>query len=253
MFCQKWHMARHLYLALCLITTNSFAETGRANAYVDASGIKQDFIYLMGYQALSIGFMYYMPDSVTGWSDNERDELGFRQWKRHIQNPHWDEDHWFINYVLHPYWGGAYYIRGRERGYNKTESFWISVIFSTVYEFAIESFMEEPSVQDLFVTPLAGTAVGIYFEQIRTRIKNKDEPISRSDKMILALTDPLGAMNRTVNSWLGIKDAQQPMAQVGLSLLRSDNGMADQDCPRLQGKCGGQTIDGAALTFKFIW
>ena len=39
-------------------------------------------------------------------------------------------------------WGAGYYIRGRERGVSRKESFWISALYSTVYEFGIESFLE---------------------------------------------------------------------------------------------------------------
>jgi len=252
MLCKQSNIACYFYLALCLICPNSFAQNETSNKPEDLSGIKQDLAYLMGYQVISVGLMYYLPDEVTGWSDNERDQLGFSQWKRHIQSPHWDKDHWVMNYVLHPYWGGGYYIRGRERGFSKTESFWISVLFSTVYEFVVESFMEEPSIQDLFVTPIAGTALGFYFEDIRATIRDKDGPLSRSDKLIMGLTDPLGAMNRQVNSWLGINPDQRVMAQIGLSMMRSGNRTDRFKCRDLQAGCGNN-IDGAALTFKYVW
>jgi hypothetical protein len=252
MLCKQPVIACCFYLALCLTSSNSFAQNGTSNKLTDAAGIKRDLLYLMGYQAISVGFMYYMPESITGWSDNEKDELGVKQWKRHIQNPHWDKDHWVMNYVLHPYWGGAYYIRGRERGFSKTESFWISVLFSTVYEFAVESFMEEPSIQDLFVTPIAGTAVGMYFEEVRYRIKNKGVPLSQKDKIILVLTDPLGAINRQANSWLGIHNEEQARAQLGMSLIRSGSSEDQHNCRTQQTECD-QAINGVGINFNYTW
>ena len=29
--------------------------------------------------------------------------------------PVWDDDEFYLNYILHLYWGATYYMRGRER------------------------------------------------------------------------------------------------------------------------------------------
>jgi hypothetical protein len=52
------------------------AQHGASNEPNDASGIHQGLIYSMGYQVLTIGFMFYMPESITGWIDKEKVELG---------------------------------------------------------------------------------------------------------------------------------------------------------------------------------
>ena len=239
-------------LSACLLTANGFAQNGISYEPEDRSGIKQDLLYLMGYQMIATGIIYYLPEEFSGWSEEEKSALGFQQWKENIQNPVWDSDHWAINYVLHPYWGAGYYIRGRERGFSKADSFWISMLFSTIYEFGFEAILEEPSIQDLIVTPVAGSALGYYFEMIRYRINNKVEPLSLENRLILGLTDPLGALNRKVNSWFGVNSEQQPKAFVGLRFLRSGIGLSEQTCrnPRLE--CG-QKINGAAITLKYRW
>ncbi|WP_367115459.1 DUF3943 domain-containing protein, partial [Marivivens sp.] len=40
-----------------------------------------------------------------------------------MSHPQLDSDDWYINYVVHPYWGGAYYVRARERGYTDRQAF----------------------------------------------------------------------------------------------------------------------------------
>jgi len=243
---------KHMFIAgiclmACLMTTYTFAQDDSPYALEDPSGLKQDLFYLLGYQMLATGVIYYSPEGFSGWSKQEKDQLGFRQWKKNIQTPVWDKDHWGVNYVLHPYWGSAYYIRGRERGFSRTESFWISVLFSTAFEFGFESFMEEPSIQDLIVTPVSGSLLGMIFEMVR-----KDEPLTPRDKLIHGLIDPLGAMNRKVNSWLGVDGNQVARSLIGMRLLRTDSELGGRFCPPSQVQCG-QNINGVEITFRYRW
>jgi hypothetical protein len=244
----KQQLMAGLCITAMLIAFTSSAQTDIPYKSEDRSKIKTDLAYLLGYQLLATGIIYYSPEEFSNWSEEEKDALGIEQWKENIQNPVWDKDHWVVNYVLHPYWGAAYYIRGRERGFSKTGSFWVAVLFSTVYEFGFESFLEEPSIQDLIVTPVAGAALGMYFEIVRNRIRKKQAPLSRSDRVVLGLTDPLGALNRKVGSWFGADSQQQPKALLGLSLLHGSSGVTGQVQPQI-GKV--QKIDGVAITFRY--
>jgi len=109
-----------------------------------------------------------------------------------------------VNYVLHPYWGASYYVRARERGLTKSDSFLFSALLSTVFEFGAEALVEQPSYQDLLVTPIVGSLVGEYwFWPLREGILAKDE-LGTTDKVLLVLTDPLGAINDGVDRLLGI-------------------------------------------------
>lgn len=179
---------------------------GTSAGPTDWPGIRRDFYYFLGYSVVSNAIVFAAPESVSHWTDEEKDELGLEQWLDNIGHLTWDEDDWFINYVTHPYWGAAYYIRARERGLNRTEAFWVSALFSATYEFGIESFLEQPSIQDLIVTPVFGTLLGFWFEDLRMDIRAKGDPYSRGDRALLILTDPLGALNRTVNRWFGINE-----------------------------------------------
>ena len=131
-------------------------------------------------------------------------------WWENVSNPEWDKDDLFINYALHPYWGATYFVRAKERGFSDRESFYYSALLSTLYEFGVEAIFENPSIQDFFVTPIAGYYLGKYFLRIREDIRYKvakTGKLSGRDKLVLALTDPLGSMNRYVDRKLG-KDAQ---------------------------------------------
>jgi hypothetical protein len=165
----------------------------------DYAGLRRDTYYFLGDQFAIIGALYVMPEGVSGWDEESKDDWSVDTWKENVSNIAWDKDDYFINYVLHPYWGASYYVRGRERGLSRNGSFWYSALLSSLYEFGIEAFFEEPSIQDLIVTPVGGALLGEYFMNVREDIYDRVDrrgTLSGKDKMLLALTDPLGTLNR---------------------------------------------------------
>lgn len=218
----------------------------------DWAGMRRDLYHLIGWQVVSVAIMYHAPFEVSNWNEQEKASLGFEQWGDNATDPVWDEDHWAVNYVTHPYWGAGYYIRGRERGFSRRESFWISALYSTVYEFGIESFMEQPSIQDLIVTPVAGTALGFYFEKVRDRIRSRPGPLSLSDRLKLGFTDPLGALNRGVDRLLGIDEEANSNLTIGFRPIRAASQFRMNHDGRYVSIAGGGT-DGYQVTFVYRW
>lgn len=172
----------------------------------DRAGLKRDTWYFLGYQAATIGILYMLPESVSSWSDEQKDGYSMSVWWDNVTNPQIDSDDFYINYLLHPYWGAAYFVRARERGYNNTESFWYSALLSSAYEFGAEALFEEPSIQDLIVTPVVGSLVGRYFMRVRGNIREREAALgyrSTKDKWLSVLTDPLGSLNRQIDKLFG--------------------------------------------------
>jgi hypothetical protein len=170
----------------------------------DWKGIGRDTAYFMGYQMVVAGALWVLPESVTKWTDEQK-RTTLNKWAENVQSATWDHDTWWINYIGHPYWGATYYIRARERGFDEFSSFLYSAFLSSLYEYGIEAFFEQPSYQDLIFTPVGGALVGKFiFEPIRASIKSKTE-LAWSDHLLLILTDPLGAANGLVDRTLGIK------------------------------------------------
>lgn len=105
-----------------------------------------------------------LPEDATAWNRASISQTPmFKRWYRNIfvLNPEWDHDKFIFNYVLHPYAGAAYFMAARSCGF----SFWGSMLYSAAistigWEFGIEAFMERPSYQDLFVTPVIGSIFG---------------------------------------------------------------------------------------------
>jgi hypothetical protein len=182
----------------------------------DRDGALRDAGYFLSYQLVAVGALYLMPQSMSGWTDEEKSNYSFDKWRHNVTHPVFDNDAWYINWILHPYWGGAYYIRARERGLDKTESFWFSTVMSLLWEYGAEALAEPVSITDIVVTPVLGSLLGEYvFAPWRARIRARTGELDWSDKVILTLTDPLGVINAQIDSWFGVKSSVQ-VAPMGL-------------------------------------
>ncbi len=178
----------------------------------DRRGLRRDTWYFLGYQWVTIGILYAAPESISGWTEEQKENHDFSNWWDNVTHPQMDSDDFYINYILHPYWGAAYYVRARERGYDDRQSFWYSVLLSSAYEFGAEALFEEPSIQDIFVTPIVGSLLGAYFMDVRSNIRDREVELGyrrTKDKWLWVLTDPLGALNRRVDRLIGHKTSLQ--------------------------------------------
>jgi len=183
----------------------------------DKAGLIKDTKYFFAYQVTIVGLLYISPQSFSGWSDEQKDEFSFDKYKNNVRHAVWDSDQWDINYIMHPYWGSAYYVRARERGYDENAAFWYSAALSASFEFGFEAFFEEPSLQDIIVTPVAGAFLGMYFMKLRKEIRARHasgEEESWGDAWIMALTDPLGAMNAKTEEWFGDDEQSTQLSPV---------------------------------------
>jgi len=170
----------------------------------DWNGIWRDTGILFGSQFVAAGIIYFMPESVSNWSSEQKRNT-FKKYAENVFDPVVDKDQFYINYVLHPYWGATYYIRGRERGLGKVPSFVYSTLISAMYEFGVECFFEKPSIQDLIVTPAVGSLMGAFlFEPLRDLIKRKQE-LHWYDHAALVVTDPVGVLSLGIEKLFGIK------------------------------------------------
>lgn len=174
------------------------------NRVPDWNGLWRDTGILFGSQVVAAGVTLVLPESVSGWSSEEK-KNSFRKYGDNFIHPVIDNDKFYINYILHPYWGATYYTRARERGFDKKSSFFYSTLISTLYEFGPECFYEKPSIQDLIVTPVAGSLLGAYiFEPWREHVKRKQE-LRWYDHAALIATDPVGVLSLAIEKIFGLK------------------------------------------------
>lgn len=174
----------------------------------DRKGLNKDTYYFVFSQFFVIGILYVMPEDVSGWTEEQKDDFTFSKWTDNVTDITWDSDKWWINYILHPYWGGAYYVRATERGYGENEAFWYSMMLSLIYEYGAEAIFETPSVQDIILTPGIGFFYGKYMMSLRNDIRAQlraGHRLTTGDRVILFATDPLGAVNKGFDWMFGIE------------------------------------------------
>ena len=100
-------------------------------------------------------------------------------------SPREDDDGDFVNYVLHPLMGSETYLRAREGDFGIPGSIGFSLAASLTWEYAVESWTEHPSAQDIFVT----TGVGWLIGEIRYRLKQ----YAIDNGLSYVLVDPIWA------------------------------------------------------------
>lgn len=153
---------------------------------------------LTGCYVAALTVLEMLPEDATTWNRAalQKVPLGTR-WLNHVfkEGPEWDHDKPIFNFVLHPYSGAAYFMAARSNGL----SFWGSLLFSAgistvCWEFGIEAFMERPSWQDIFITPLVGSIMGEGFFRIKRYLVANDYRLWGSPvagNIVAFLVDPV--------------------------------------------------------------
>jgi hypothetical protein len=197
----------------CLLTlidsSPSFTKTKKnPNPYRDWKRLGYSSSMYVGSAIIAFGVIWTLPERVTNWHKDIMKKKGVLwKWKENVNaGPAWDADNWALNWITHPYCGGIYYMTGRSNGFTVLESFGYSAMMSTLFwEYGIEAFAERPSVQDLVITPVVGSAVGEGFFYAKKSILRHDKKVLKSRFLgigTLFLIDPFN----TVLDGLGCKD-----------------------------------------------
>jgi hypothetical protein len=143
-------------------------------------------------EALMMGALASLPQSVTKWKGDYIERAGNNLHRAWNEPPVWDEDHWEINYIGHPYAGSLYYNTLRSQGASFTESLLFSAFISTSWEYFFEALAEQPSIQDLFVTPLAGALIGELSHQATLAMKRNGT--TTLEKVLIVIINPVHAV-----------------------------------------------------------
>ena len=140
-------------------------------ASADRPIVSHPYLYTALETALVLvgGEVWYLRNG-TG---DERWGTGFaaRTWKRKLQGDDivFDGDHFKTNGIGHPLGGTAYYQIARGNGLGPGAAFISSVLASTVWEYFGE-IPEHPSINDLILTPTAGSVIGETTYQLGRRL-----------------------------------------------------------------------------------
>ncbi len=221
---------------------NSFTDSTKLPLYLRVSN-KPNWDYLMeqsytilGLSVATVGLMTLLPESVTKWDPEDSDirNLG-NKWKKNVKaGPIWDKDEHYLNYIMHPYFGGVYYTAARHAGFTEFESFLYSATMSTFFwEYGVESFAEVPSIQDIFVTPFFGAVVGeLMLQKEQQIVANGGEvmgsetlgdvslfflnPVGHIHYWVTASWDDETEVNLAYNAWFSDSNAAQFAYEAGM-------------------------------------
>lgn len=148
-----------------------------------------------------------LPEDATSWNRAELQDVPlFKRWHNHVikKGPEWDHDKFYFNYILHPYAGAVYYMAARSCGFNAWQSLLYCTCVSTIgWEFGIEAFMERPSIQDLFITPLAGALIGEGFYVAKRKIVENDYTLAGSKFLGNAAAFLIDPVNEVIGLFAG--------------------------------------------------
>jgi hypothetical protein len=106
------------------------------------------------------------------------------------QAPVLDDDVWYYNYALHPWVGSEYFLVARNRGRTFWQSMTYSAALSTFYEYLPENTIQQPSLNDLLVTPIAGALLGEWRFSLKEKIRADPSSVPGA-RYWIALLDPL--------------------------------------------------------------
>lgn len=164
---------------------------------------------MFGMGLATAGILWAMPESVSKWDmEGVTAETMLQKWWDNVSSgPVWDQDEWYLNYIMHPYDGGVYYQIARNSGYSQWDSFVYTTLMSTFFwEYGFEAFAEVPSIQDLIVTPVGGWLYGEWAYKTENVIKSNDYMVLGTKWLGYAsvfLLDPINCIAEGINSVAG--------------------------------------------------
>jgi hypothetical protein len=140
---------------------------------------------------VGIGVYALAPSSFTGATkDGHQYQESWDSFKdAWTKSPVFDSDNPAVNFLGHPYFGSLFYLSQRNYGESPLYSFLFSTFMSTAFEFFIESWDEQPSINDLIVTPVVGSILGegIF---LATQEMRKDG-FTTAEKIIVTVINPM--------------------------------------------------------------
>jgi len=156
---------------------------------------------VMSYNLLTTALLFALPQDVSNWYKKDRRAVNMQYRRTFTHLPVYDADVWYINYLGHPYTGACYYNAVRSQG----AKFWQAGLFSfghsLVWEYVAEGGLEQPSIQDLIVTPVVGSILGELIHH-STMVMSRNG-FKWYEKVFVCLFNPMFAVNN------GFKYAQK--------------------------------------------
>jgi hypothetical protein len=152
-------------------------------------------LFIFGFESGSTLLLIISPESISKWDRSTFSvENCLNNLKRaYNEPPVIDNDSWVINYIGHPYQGGYFYNAVRSQNASILQSSLFCFGHSMLWEYFTEAFYEQPSAQDLVVTPIAGVVLGELAH--RATIRMSRNGFTAFEKALTILINPMFVLN----------------------------------------------------------
>lgn len=152
---------------------------------------------LLGASVVTFAILWVMPSKFTRWDPDygERIKDAGQNLKRSwTKPPVFDHDKWQLNYIAHPVGGMYTYLTERNHNRSIWRAFGYSLFTSCMWEYVIEGIAEQPSIQDLIVTPIAGSLLGEGIFQLTIMMRKNG--FTLTEKIITTVINPIYVIQR---------------------------------------------------------
>jgi Domain of unknown function (DUF3943) len=150
-------------------------------------------LFIGGTELLCMGILMAMPKEVTKWEPGFLESAKKNLKRAFTTMPENDKDDWGFNYVGHPIAGSLYYNSIRSQNATIFQSFLFSFAQSAIWEYVIEGMAEQPSLQDLIITPIFGTLLGEASHE--ATISMRRNGFNWLEKITVIIINPFFAVN----------------------------------------------------------
>lgn len=152
---------------------------------------------LLGASLVSLAVLWVMPPEFTRWNPDQSERIkdaGQNIKRSWTKPPVIDHDKWQLNYIAHPVGGMYTYLTERNHNRSIWRAFGYSLFTSCMWEYVIEGIAEQPSIQDLIVTPIGGAILGEGIFQLTILMRKNG--FTLTEKIITTVINPIYVIQR---------------------------------------------------------
>ena len=135
-----------------------------------------------------------LPKENTKWEEGALSHAASNFQRAWTELPTWDGDNNFHNWIGHPYAGAFYYNMIRSQGGTVLQSFGFAAFQTVMWEYLLESWAEQPSIQDLITTSIMGSVLGELFHRWSVAILRKGH-LNFGQKALVFFLNPSYVIN----------------------------------------------------------
>jgi len=149
---------------------------------------------VLGSEAITSLILYLSPREFSNWEDKFWLYWGENLQRAYTTPPVWDKDGWAVNYIGHPLQGSLAFNALRSQGAGFWESGAFTLAHTLLWEYFLEAINEQPSINDLIVTPLAGVALGELTNYMTMQFKKGG--FKTWEKILVTVFNPFYLLNQ---------------------------------------------------------